>query len=388
MNVRHLVTKSFDGESVIRESVVFEGTPLQEFVDSKEKANIVIDYASEKKELEQIKLEPNILQGKNKLKNSPLKSIVTQKNGDVKSLSSIFGYQVKQGDLYSQAVPIGTNFAPIFETDDVSEFLSSIAVDMFSEINPNTGKQDVSFADPYTKYIPLVVLTDTIPPQRDGENIYYNPMGTVSIAEFLDGLNAIKYGMNSNKTRKKTLDNISTEEDYFNEGYNDCLRGLSGFFFNLYTREELLQPITRCEMAYIITLCWKQFLGKYSDVYGGKFYLGFTFDWENPIDNLICYDDGTDYKVSKIVKDNEIISLDLREYKGMNKMAQYKKNLREGISPLPLPLLMSLIELDNLGIFDFTVDKTELAPLKEVNRGEFAYVLTQLARLFPLEYTK
>ena len=44
-------------------------------------------------------------------------------------------------------------------------------------------------------------------------------------------LNAIR---NANRVRKKALDNLSNEEDYFNEGYNSCLAGISSPFFNLY----------------------------------------------------------------------------------------------------------------------------------------------------------
>ena len=91
---------------------------------------------------------------------------------------------------------------------------------------------------------------------------YFNPDGTVSVAEFLDGLNAIKFGCISNISRKKTLDRISDENDYFNDGYQDCVRGISSPFFNLYTRKELLEPITRIELAYITVICWNQFLEK------------------------------------------------------------------------------------------------------------------------------
>ena len=394
MNIRHLVIKSFDGDNIIRKSVIFDGTPIITQEQKVEKnTNVVIDFSEDKKVIESIKLEPSIIEGRESLLSSPLKDIVARKNGDIKSLSTIFGYKVGKSDIFSEAVPVGTEFTPIFESDDVRYLLESIATNMFSNVNPKTGKLDIDVDDYTTRFIPLVVLTDTIPPQVENDNIYYNPKGTVSIAEFLDGLNAIKYGMNSNKTRKKTLDNISTEDDYFNEGYNECLRGMSSFFYNLYTREELLQPITRCEMAYIITLCWNQFLSKYSDLYGGRFYLGYTFDWEHPLDSLICYKDGTDYKISKIVKDEDMstVSLDLREYKGINTMGQYKQNMLSGTSPIPIALFMPLIELDNLGVFNFETeskDGFELAPLKEVSRGELAYVLTQLARLFPLEYTK
>lgn len=382
MNIRHLVTKDFDNENKMRRSVIFDGAPIisQDIV-----SNVTLDYSKDLKDSEKNQIEPNIQRGRQNLLDSPIGGIISKNNKDILALSSLFDFKVRPDTPLAEDLPEGTTFENIFNSPDVKDYLAETALNMFPHTNPNTGLPDIDLDSKYTPYIPLVIATNTMSTQIDGDKVYFNPQGTVSIAEFLDGLNAIKYGMNSNRLRKKTLDNISDEEDYFNEGYNECLNGLSGLFFNLYTRKELLQPITRCEMAYIITLCWTQFMDKYNGLYGGQFYLGFNFDWENPVDMLVLYEDGVEYKISKIIKDTEynIISLDVRDYKSIYSMEQFKQNMKNGINAIPISLFMPLMELDILGIFDFD---GELAPLKELSREELAYTLTKLSQLFSIKY--
>lgn len=389
MNIRHLVTKSFDTDNDIRRSVIFDGMPIisQENIELANNGTEALTTVEFKRPLTQVEMNENpcIRQGIKDLKESPIGSIITRSDGDLLPLSQVFDFKVQPNTSLSEDLPEGTTFSDIYESDEMKEFLADIAVTMFPNEDPRTGRPDIDYGAYYTPYIPLVTSTNTMSTQSRDNKTYFNPEGTVSVAEFLDGLNAIKYGMNSNRHRKKSLDNISTEDDYFNEGYQSCIKGISSLFYNLYTRKELLQPITRCELAYILVLCWRQFMGKYNDLYGGKFYLGFNFDWENPYDMLLLYDDVADYKVSKIIKDKEydIISLDVKDYKSIYSMEQFKQNMREGKSAIPISMFMSLIELDILGIFRFD---GELAPLKEVSRGELSYVLTNLAKLFPLQY--
>lgn len=391
MNIRHLVTKSFDNENDIRRSIIFDGMPIisQDFIDNStvntNGTSVTIDLKDKAKTQEEMNLEPALVLAKQDVLESPIGTIVSKDNNNILPLSAIYDFKVQANSELSEALPVGTTFSDMLGSGDMQEYLREVAISMFNKDNPNTGDIDVDYNAYYTPYIPLVVLTNIMSTQTDGKDVFFNPEGTVSLAEFLDGLNAIKYGMNSNRQRKKSLDNISNETDYFNEGYQDCLKGVSSFFYNLYRREELLQPITRIELAYIIVLCWKQFLGKYNDLYGGQFYLGINFDWEHPVDYLSTYTDGFDYKISKIILDEEydIISLNVKDYKSIYSMERFKDNIKSGISAIPIPMFMSLIELDILGIFNFD---GELAPIKEVTRGELCYVLNNLAKLFTIKY--
>lgn len=388
MNICHLVTKGFDGDMTVRRSITYNGTPLTVGVTHTLSNDVKEETVEFNKSLpDEVNAVKSLNDGKQELIDSPIGSIINS-NGNILPLSSIYDYRVTPNDPLSAALPVGADFDTLAEDKNTKEFLRDVAEQLFPHINPNTQASDISRDAYYTPYIPLVALTGCIPPQIKDGDAYFNPLGVVTVAEFLDALNSIKYGCNANNHRKKTLDNISVDTDYFNEGYQSCIRGISSPFFNLYTREELMKPITRLELAYITVICWSQFIDKFNNLYGGSFYLGINFDWELPSDILSGYKDGFDYKVSKISIDEEydIVSLDVKDYKSDRTMEEYKEDMQSGVSAIPMPMFMSMLELGILDLFNY--EDNNLNPLKEVSRGELCYFLTKLAKLFPTRYMK
>ena len=397
MNIRHLVTKSFDTENDVRQTVLLEGVPLSIPLNA-DKIQIDIDEEDVKDAFTEVTLDltqgnvPDSInfsrtlnKGRNHLKETPLREVLFRDN-HVLPLSQLYSYKVPENSEIAKIAPelVGIEFKYLISNEQFKGKLTEIAKEMFPHKNLLTGQKDLDKDKYYVPYIPLVVLTGVILPQLDKDNkAYLNPEGTVSIAEFLDCLNSINYGCNANRVRKKALDNLSNEEDYFNEGYNSCLAGISSPFFNLYTKDELLKPITRIEMAYIIVICWKKF-EKY--LYGGDYDLGITFDWNAPQDYVNVFEDGYDYKVSKMIKNEklDIVSLNIKDYKGNVSMRTYIQQMKDGIKAIPMPMYMSLIELRVLGLFHF--EENELAPLKELSRGELSYLVTKLAERFPTTY--
>lgn len=388
MNICHLVTKGFDGDMTVRRSITYNGAPLTVGVTHTLSNDVKEETVEFNKSLpDEVNAVKSLNDGKQELIDSPIGSIINS-NGNILPLSSIYDYHVTPSDPLSAALPVGADFDTLAEDKTTKEFLRDVAEQLFPHINPNTQASDISRDAYYTPYIPLVALTGCIPPQIKDGDAYFNPLGVVTVAEFLDALNSIKYGCNANNHRKKTLDNISVDTDYFNEGYQSCIRGISSPFFNLYTREELMKPITRLELAYITVICWSQFIDKFNNLYGGSFYLGINFDWELPSDILSGYKDGFDYKVSKISIDEEydIVSLDVKDYKSDRTMEEYKEDMQSGVSAIPMPMFMSMLELGILDLFNY--EDNNLNPLKEVSRGELCYFLTKLAKLFPTRYMK
>jgi hypothetical protein len=67
-------------------------------------------------------------------------------------------------------------------------------------------------------------------------------------------------------------------------------------------------------------------------------------------------------------------------------MTEYLEDLKNGVSPIPLPMYMSMLELHILDLFKY--ENNRLDPLKEVSRGELSYFLSKLAKLFPTKYLK
>lgn len=246
------------------------------------------------------------------------------------------------------------------------EDLSQTAKEMF----PNN---DVSGNEFYARTIPIGVAGGIITPQIDSEgNTVFNGEGSISLAEVLDGLNAIFYGCNSNQQRKKSLDNISDVSDYFNEGYNLLCTGYSAPFYNLYRRDELLRPITRIELAYILVVC----SGIFGSIYEGAYKMGVSFNWLRPYLNISSFADWNKYKVSLMVKDNRLVS-DIKEYKDTRSMSDYISDIQDGMTAIPLPMMMSLLELGVQGLFYF--EGMKLSPLRQVTRGEVCYLITKLA---------
>lgn len=381
MNVRHLATKDFDKGVEISKAVVYDGVPI---VVQFQRENIVpLNKISKKREetLESVEV------AKCDLRESPIGCVLFQ-GDNIVSMGQMFDFEVKQGEPLSDIFPEGTKFSDLFAADALQDYMRDLCVKMFPNINPNTSAADVDPDSFYAPYVPLVVLTGCLPAQSKDSLAYFNPEGVVSVAEFLDGLNAIKYGSNSNISRRKTLDNVSDEEDYFNEGYQGCLSGLSSPFYNLYTRKELMEPITRVELAYLTVVCWQQFIEKYNNLYGNVFYLGVNFDWTVPSEVISRFKDGFDYKVSKISSDDEydVVSLNIKDYKSDRSMSEYKEDLLNGVSPIPMPMLMSLVELGVVDLFHF--EDNRLDPLREVSRGELCYFLAKLAKMFPTMYIK
>lgn len=369
MNLRHLATKSFDGGILYSKDLIDNNSRTLTH------KGVLIDSSFSKASTDNtptsLSYSEQISIGLTDVKNNILgDKIIDSHTNEVLPLSMLYGHRDIPSLLSSN-----------------SEDMIQTACKMFPNQNPNTGIKDVIPNKFYTRYIPLVVLTGCMTPQVKDDKTYFNPSGVVSIAEFLDGINAIKYGANSNRNRMKTLDKISNPDDYFNEGYQSCIRGISSPFFNLYTRKELLEPITRLELAYITVICWNQFLQKYNNIYGGIFYLGINFDWENPSDLLSCFEDGFDYKVSRCLRDldYDIVSLNIKDYKPSDKsMFEYKQSIKDGTHCIPLPMFMSILELYKLDLFYF--ENSRLDPLKEVSRGELCYFLSRLAQLFPMNY--
>lgn len=296
--------------------------------------------------------------------NDSLTNILLNSDGSMKNLIGVVN---SSGDIFNDRV--------------VEDGLKQLVGKLFSNKNPLTNEKDVYRTSSYASSIALVVLTDTLPPQRDSKgNVYFNPRGTVTVAEFLDSLNAIKFGSNSDITRKKSLDNVSDEKDFFNEGYQSCVTHYSSYFYNLYTRKELFRPITRMELAYITVLCWSEFSKKYNSVHSGRYILGININWGNTRSLILNFEDGCNYNVSKkLVYNDKVISTNIKDYL-IGSISDTVQEIRKGVISIPYPMFMCLFELDVLDLYNFK--DTGLNPVKEVSREELAYFLVHLAKIF------
>lgn len=368
MLYRHLVTKSFSrglvSKALVTDNYAVYSKLTKEYGNSsiKEEKNLGVypDHISSNIGTDSIK---RVLSS-----NRDLSSILLSKNHNFRSLKGVFSDTRSEGIIANS------------QSD-----LRLLASEMFANTNPLTGGIDVYKTDKNAMYYALVTLTGTLPPQSDEKGkVYFNPKGIVTVAEFLDSLSVIESGSNSKEGRRKSLDNVSYETDYFNKGYRSCLTRFSSPFFNLYTREELLKPITRLELAYIFVMCWEGFKKRFGDIHLGKYTLGYNIDWNNYNQYLSDFEDGFDYQVSKVYKssddtDSGILSINIKDYM-QSSVSDLKGAVLKGVSSIPFPMFMSVLEINHLGIFEF--ENMRLDPIREVSRGELSYFLVRLSSIF------
>lgn len=251
----------------------------------------------------------------------------------------------------------GKSFESAFEDESVRDYLSVSARAQFNNINPLTGEPDIKEDSEVAPFIALATTFDGIAVQEYEGKYYANPDGVVSIAEFIDSLNALDFGLSS-LDRAISLDYVSGCDDYFNHGYRRLCYGHSSPFFCLYEREELLRPLTYGELAYIYVVCWRG-LGS---VYGGDTYFGVNLDWQSESSGSVVLDA------------NGVVSIDLKDYRSDRTMQEYIDDLANGVSPLPLPMLMSHMEMLGLDMYHGDI-------LDEVNRGELCRFLVKAASI-------
>lgn len=368
MLYRHLVTKSFSrglvSKALVTDNYAVYSKLTKEYGNnnSKEGKSLGV-YPS--------RISSNI--GTDSIKralsgNKDLSSILVSKSHKFRTLKGVFSDSRSEGIIANS------------HSD-----LRLLASEMFGNTNPLTGGIDVYKTDKNAGYYALVTLTGTLPPQSDENGkVYFNPKGIVTVAEFLDSLSAVENGSNFKEGRRKSLDNVSYETDYFNKGYQSCLKRFSSPFYNLYTRAELLKPITRLELAYIFVICWEGFQKRFGGIRLGKYTLGYNIDWNNYNQYLADFEDGFDYQVSKVYKssedtDSNIISTNIKDYM-QGSVSNLKEDILKGVSSIPFPMFMSMLEINHLGIFEF--ENMRLDPIREVSRGELAYFLVRLSSIF------
>lgn len=286
----------------------------------------------------------------------------------------------------------GTGFWDLINDVQVRNRLDAEAESLFPHINPNTRNKDVQSGTYYSYMIPIVTATGVVPPQQDEKGRYYfNPNGVVSRADFIDMLNAIKYGSNQHSKYKTSLDRVVRQEDFFSAGYDALVRGYSSPLYKLYTKRELMSPITRAELAYITVVCWKDFT-KDIPLRGGRIPVGVHVDWEQPKIYMRKFSDASKLRIArkrsdKIELNKDVQSMlltDIKPYRGNRSMTEFIKQIRSGNALLPLPMFMALVELDYMGMFYFA--NKEIAPVREVSRGEITFFIMNLAKNFPQKF--
>lgn len=399
MKQRLVVSKDLKG-GIRTKAILVDGKPIYAGIISKfgevDSAEYSVDLAGGVPD--EVGISAPVSVAKQEISNNPvLRAAMLSVDGNsVIPLRQQFGFvagdSFNRYDLNQDLIEQGYSGRTIWEelnTPEVDKQLRKTAVEMFPEINSLTNKKDIDENAFYAPLVPLVSLTGIIPHQSDDSGKdYFNPEGTVTVAEFLDSLNATKSCSNSEDGRKNSLDNVSNESDFFNVGYNQCLSGMSSPFYRLYTRRELMQPITRLELAYITVICWQDFRERYGALIAGRYRVGIHANWDSPAKYLRKFADGLSYKVYKKCRSDDngtkVLSVNIQDYLSNMTISEFKNAMKDGLRGIPLPLIMCLVELDMLDMFYF--EDMRLDPLREVSRAELTYFVVKLAKAFPMKF--
>lgn len=318
----------------------------------------------------------NFIDGLTLFLESDISTLLFDENDELNTLYNVFKESKNnEGLLVSIAHKTNANLLDILNISPLKEDMKNIVKTTFNEVNPYTGLKDVPLNAFYSSYIPLIFFCKVLPPQIENNKLYFNTNGSITVAEFLDSINAIFNCYNSVKNRKDSIDGVSISTDFFNEGYNLFVKNEVNPMYNLYSRYELLRPITRIELGYLIVCCLYLYRELFGELMCETYTLGNSFDWLNPIDILSEYEDGLNYGYA--LKQNEDnFSIDIKDYKKDYTLGDYIEKIKEGNEEIPLPMLMSLLELGEHDLFYFSNSKLE--PLNEVSRGELCYTLVKL----------
>ena len=354
VRVKHIIERKINGPTRVRESLVYYDIPISmEYYNQNIVDSLICDTKGQAGE-------------------TAVQMEIDTENTSVDALTD--SVDTNDRELLATLRTLGYKQKPLKEmvfTDIDHDTLMESTKKIFGNVLKR-GVVDVGGEEYYADYILKTVMSDTMSIQWEDHKPYFNGEGTVSICEALAALGSIAKGNLQDEFKHISLDNISNEGDFFNEGYNKACWGYSSPFYNLYRRDELIRPITRIELAYIAVVCMQFF-----DLYAADTELGLSFSWLSPFAYVSQFEDFEKLKVGLKSK-NGVPCIELKEYLGGNTVTGLIDSIKVGSRSLPMPMLMSLLELAVLGVFHF--EDAELMPLRQVSRGELCFLCCNMVK--------
>lgn len=238
----------------------------------------------------------------------------------------------------------------------------------------------------------LPILADALSMQISPAGEFcFNPNGTITRAEFIYMLDRCTNIIES-KECKPSLDRVCNGTEYFSRGYSKLVDTYSSHLFGLYNRGELIKPIKRAEVAYIIVLCWSYYIENIRDRcydIGESTKQGYIAEWCNPYTYSPLYSDidgvvfSSEYYSTVCISSEEdttqVLSTKLQDYKHGKSMECFLDGVRDGEIEFPVPLFMPLVELDMLELLPKC--GCELEPLRDISRGELCDLIMRILNL-------
>ena len=326
-----------------------------------------------------LRKDENFKEGLNALLNTELEPILFDDNDKFNTVWGLFESANENQGLMKALNRNATDLLSVLDSEHITEELKGVTKIVFPRKNKETGLKDAPLNAYYSVYIPLALYCRLIVPQLDSQNrLYFNATGTVTVAEFFDSFNALFEGYNSDINKHTSLDNISFEDDYFNQGYNRIVSNFDNPIYKLYSRAEFVRPITRVEVAYIL-LFGLNLLDNINDSYINSDYnVGYSFDWLADTQQFLsAYEDCENLQVC-VKQEKDRNPFDIKTYLGESTLYEYLDQVKQGHKYIALPLITSLLEMCNS---DIMYALTDLRPLEELSRGELVYIMFNVSNV-------
>jgi hypothetical protein len=303
-------------------------------------------------------------------------------------------YNTKSLESLPQGVNKGATILDIVSNPRIQSQVNEAVKRAFPYTNPNTGKPDFTGNEWYAKYVGLGVASGMIGGRSIDAKLFFDGTAEVTRAEFLKMLyfcaagrdGEYKYG---DTLDKASIDGIVTKTDWYRQAYNYFVVTSASPLYGLYRKEELAKPITRAEMAYITARCWRLWGGIEANS-NSKYRTGYFADWSKPeayknIFSDLQIDVETKYITSVVENETGVvgsskrISSNLKDYLNGRSVSKVVSDTSVNKSSLPLPLYMSIFELNKRGIIN-GFGNGQVGALKTLTRAEALTVVFNISK--------
>lgn len=323
--------------------------------------------------------DENFKEGLNALLNTELEPILFDDNDKFNTVWGLFESANKNQGLMKALNRNATDLLSVLDNQHIASELKEVTKIVFPRKNIETGLKDAPLNAYYSVYIPLALYCRLIVPQLDSQNrLYFNATGEVTVADFFDSYNALYEGYNSDLNKHTSLDEMSYENDYFNQGYNRIVNTYDNPIYALYSRAEFVRPIMRVEVAYILLFGLQLFDTNKDNYINSGYKAGYSFDWvTDTLQYLQEYTDCKDLQVC-VKQEKDRNPFDIKTYLGENTLYEYLDQVKTGHKYIALPLIASLLEMCN---HDIMYALTNLNPFMSLSRGELVYIMFKVSNV-------
>lgn len=300
-------------------------------------------------------------------------------------------YNTKSLESLPVGISKGVTILDIVSNPRIQGQLNEAVKRSFPYTNPSTGKPDFTGNEWYAKYVGVGVASGMIGGRVHNNKLYFDGTAEVTRAEYIKMLNFCVTGVHDEiggEFDKASIDGVASKSDWYRLAYNQFVTSPVSTLYKLYTKEELSKPITRAEMAYI-TVSWTHWRSIEAG-FTSKFKTGHYADWNNPdlyknIFSDMNYQLDKSYITSVVEDESGVagqdtrISTRLRDYLKGRTMSKVISDAVSRKKPLPLPLYMSIFELNKSGVLKGFGNK-QVGALKTLTRAEALTIVFNISK--------